>query len=229
MHRGYTPVVAQRTLPDLPVPPELPEPAPATVRRAWRKVPYEQRFRRQRRDLLAAAARLAPERGIRGTSVAAIASGAGVSKRVFYEHFTDKQACFADVLRQIGADHLRNGVAAAEAAQGLSTFDTIRSVIRALVSYRGSDPRLIAAIRAESPAGSALEAQWTEHRRRVAELLASLAARLGSQLPEPTVRLAALLLVNGVVDLQAELAERRGAVRELATICCLAFGLTPRP
>ena len=52
-----------------------------------------------------------------------------------------------------------------------------------------------------------------------------MALRLGSALPEPTLRLAALLLVNGVVDLGAELRERRDALRELTVIVCLAFGL----
>jgi hypothetical protein len=139
---------------------------PAASRRAWGKVPYEERFRRQRRDLLDAAA-----------------------------------------------------------AGGQRAFDTVRSVIRALVSYRGADPRLIAAIRAEARPGSALAAAYDEQHRQVADLLVVVALRLGSALPEPTIRLAALLLVNGVVDLAPELRERRDALSELATIVCLAFGL----
>jgi hypothetical protein len=53
-----------------------------------------------------------------------------------------------------------------------------------------------------------------------------VALRLQSPLPEPTIRLAALLLVNGVVDLGPELRERRDALSELSTIVCLAFGLS---
>jgi len=52
-----------------------------------------------------------------------------------------------------------------------------------------------------------------------------VAVRLGSALPEQTIRLAALLLVNGVADLAAELWKRPGALRELTTITCLSFGL----
>ena len=217
--------MAQRPGPGYPSPPESPEPIPATSRRAWGKVPYEERFRRQRRDLLDAAAVLAAEHGVAGTSVASITSAAGLAKRVFYEHFADKEACFVEVFRAFGADYLRFALDTAEAAGDRSARETIRAVIRALVSYRGADPRLIAAIRAEARPDSALAAAYDEQHRQVADLLVAVALRLGSPLPEPTIRLAALLLVHGVVDLAAELRERRGALSELSTIVCLAFGL----
>jgi AcrR family transcriptional regulator len=214
-----------RRVPDYPSPPEHPEPGPATSRRAWGKISYEERFRRQRLALLDAAALLAAEHGVAGTSVASITSSAGLAKRVFYEHFEDKDACFAELFRQLGAGYLRFARDAAEAAAGRGAYETVYSVIRALVSYRGADPRLIAAIRAAARPGSQLAAAWEEHHRRTADLLVAVAVRLGSELPEPTIRLAALLLIHGVVDLTAQLRERRGALPELATITCLAFGL----
>jgi AcrR family transcriptional regulator len=217
--------MAQRLVPDYPSPREFPEPNPTTSRRAWGKIPYEERFRRQRRDLLDAAAALAAENGVSGTSVASITSAAGLAKRVFYEHFADKEACFVELFREFGADYLRFALDAAETARDGTAFETTRSVIRALVSYRGADPRLIAAIRAEARPNSPLAAAYDDHHRQIADLLVVVALRLGSPLPEPTIRLAALLLVNGVVDLAAELRERRGALRELSTIVCLAFGL----
>ena len=55
-----------------PLPPDPPEPQPVRSRRAWGKIPYEERFRRQRRELLDAAAALAIERGVAGTSIASI-------------------------------------------------------------------------------------------------------------------------------------------------------------
>lgn len=221
----YTPGMAGRPVPDYPSPPELREPTPTTSRRAWAKIPYEERFRRQRRDLLDAAAVLAAGHGVAGTSVASITSAAGLANRVFYEHFADKEACFVELFQEFGAEYLRFALETAESMTDRSAFETIGAVIRALVSDRGADPRLIAAMRAEARPGSALAAAHDEHRRRVADLLAVVALRLGSTLPERTIRLAALLLVNGVVDLAAELRQRRGALRELATITCLAFGL----
>lgn len=217
--------MAGRLVPDYPSPPELPEPTPTTSRRAWAKIPYEERYRRQRRDLLDAAAVLAAEHGVGGTSIASITSAAGLANRVFYEHFADKEACFVELYREFGADKLRSALDTAEAMTGRSAFETIGAVIRALVSERGADPRLIAAMRAEARPETPLAAAYGEHHRRVADLLVIVALRLGSALPERTIRLAALLLVNGVVDLAPELRERRGALRELATITCLAFGL----
>jgi AcrR family transcriptional regulator len=194
-------------------------------RRAWGKIPYAERFRRQRRDLLDAAAGLAAEHGVAGTSVASITTAAGLAKRVFYEHFADKEACFVELFREFGAAQLRAALDTAEAGGERSAFGTVRSVIGSLVTYRGSDPRLIPAIRAEARPGTALEAAYDEHHRQIADLLVVVALRLGSALPEQTIRLAALLLVNGVVDLAAELRERRGALSELSLIICLAFGL----
>jgi AcrR family transcriptional regulator len=224
-HAAIIREMAPRLVPDYPSPPEVPEPNPVASRRAWGKIPYEERFRRQRRDLLDAAAALAAELGVAGTSVASITSAAGLAKRVFYEHFTDKEACFVVLFREFGAEYLRSALDTAEAASGRSAFETVRSVIRALVSYQGADPRLIAAIRAEARPGSRLAAAYDEQHRQVADLMVVVALRLGSALPEPTLRLAALLLVNGVVDLGDELRERRDALRELTVIVCLAFGL----
>ncbi len=219
--------MAQRTVPEYPSLPELPEPNPAMSRRAWGKIPYEQRFRRQRRDLLDAAAALAAEHGVAATSVASITSAAGLAKRVFYEHFADKEACFVELFREFGAEYLRFALDTAEAAVDRSALETIRAVIRALVSYRGADPRLVAAIRAEARPGSPLAAAYDEQHRQIADLLVAVAHRLGSPLPEPTIRLAALLLVNGVVDLGPELRKRKDPLSELSTIACLAFGLAP--
>ncbi len=217
--------MAQRLVPDYPSPPEFREPSPTASRRAWGKIPYEERFRRQRRDLLDAAGVLAAEYGVAGTSVASITSAAGLAKRVFYEHFAAKEACFVELFREFGAEYLRFALEAAAGAVDRSAFETIRTVIRALVSYRGTDPRLIAAIRAAARPNSLLAAAYDEQHRQVADLLVAVALRLGSSLPEQTIRLAALLLVNGVVDLASELRERRGALRELTTIVCLAFAL----
>jgi AcrR family transcriptional regulator len=221
------PSVAEQRDPLYPVPPELPEPEPPTSRRAWGKIPYEERFRQQHRELLDAAATLAAERGVAGTSVASITAHAGLAKRVFYEHFADKDACFAELLRQMGAARIRAASAAAEDATGEGPLAVMTAVIRALVDRRRADPRLLAAIRADAVPASTRTGASAELRSQIADLLVAVALRLGSQLPEHTIRLAALLLVNGVVDLGAELRGRRDALRELATIACLAFGLSP--
>lgn len=163
-----------------------------------------------------------------GTSVASITTAAGLAKRVFYDHFADKEACFVELFREFGAERLHAALDTAEAASDPSAFGIVRSVIRSLVTYRASNPRLVAAIRAEARPGSPLAAAYDEQHRQIADLLVVVALRLGSSLPEQTIRLAALLLVNGVVDLAVELRERQDALNELSTIVCLAFGLASR-
>lgn len=219
--------MTQRAVPDYPVPHAVPEPDPPASRRAWGKIPYEERFRQQRRELLDAAAALTAEQGVAGTTVASITSRAGLAKRVFYDHFTDKEACFVELLKHIGAEHLRRAVAAAEAAEGRSAYETLRAVIQALVTPSSADRRLAAAARAEIRHHSGLSATYDEHRRQVADLLVAVALRLGSKLPEDTIRLFALVVVHGVTDLGSELRARRSGLREVTTMCCLAFGLPP--
>src|SRR5271169_5833344 len=119
--------VAQRLVPDYPSPSDFPEPGPTTSRRAWGKIPYEERFRRQRRDLLDAAGALAAEHGVAGTTVASITSAAGLAKRVFYEHFADKEACLVGVFRDFTTECRRFALEIAEGASDRSAFETNRS------------------------------------------------------------------------------------------------------
>ena len=51
-----------------------------------------------REQLLRAAARLFREQGFHGTSVAEIATAAGITKSSFYHHFASKQALLAEIL-----------------------------------------------------------------------------------------------------------------------------------
>lgn len=51
-----------------------------------------------REQLLRAAARLFREQGFHGTSVAEVASAAGITKSSFYHHFASKQALLAEIL-----------------------------------------------------------------------------------------------------------------------------------
>lgn len=57
--------------------------------------------------LLQALATVASGKGLRATSVADVVGVAGVSKRTFYEHFADKEACFLSLYTQASASALR--------------------------------------------------------------------------------------------------------------------------
>jgi AcrR family transcriptional regulator len=59
---------------------------------------------------------------VAGTSVASITTAAGLAKRVFYDHFADKEACFVELFREFGAERLRAALNTAEAASDPSAF-----------------------------------------------------------------------------------------------------------
>lgn len=71
----------------------------------------------QRGRLLAAIADSLEERGYDGTTVSAIAGGAGVSKSDFYRHFGSKDECFFAAYDE-AVERLRAGVAKACAGEG---------------------------------------------------------------------------------------------------------------
>jgi AcrR family transcriptional regulator len=196
-------------------------PSPPTVRRAWGKIPYEQRYRQQRHNLLQAAEDLGAEHGIGNTTISDIVREAGVSKRVFYEHFADKEACYVELARGLSVQYIRSAAEAARTAVGLDHHAAVVVTLKGL-SKRHADPRLIAALRSEAPAGSALAQAWDDHADAVAETLVALARSLGSRHPDKNIRLAARLVVRGVFSLQP--AERH-SIDELAEVCCLALGL----
>ena len=55
----------------------------------------------QRQRLLDAIVKVSCERGYEGATIAGLIDRAGVSRRTFYEHFPNKQACFLDALQAI--------------------------------------------------------------------------------------------------------------------------------
>lgn len=57
--------------------------------------------------LLQALATVAGEKGLAATTVSDVVRVAGVSKRTFYEHFSDKDACFLTLYRLASASALR--------------------------------------------------------------------------------------------------------------------------
>ena len=66
-------------------------------------VPAEEVARQQRLRLMAGMLDAVGEQGYVATSVADVLSRAGVSRRTFYEHFADKEACFLQAFDHVAA------------------------------------------------------------------------------------------------------------------------------
>jgi AcrR family transcriptional regulator len=74
-------------------------------------VPAEEVARQQRLRLMAGVLDAVGEQGYVATSVADVLSRAGVSRRTFYEHFSDKEDCFLNAFEHVAAitrDAVRN-------------------------------------------------------------------------------------------------------------------------
>jgi AcrR family transcriptional regulator len=76
------------------------------------RLPAEQR----RRQLLDVACRVFAERGFHATSMDDVATRAGVTKPVLYQHFPSKRALFVELLDELGHELLRELAVATSAA-----------------------------------------------------------------------------------------------------------------
>lgn len=213
-----------------PIPPEVGDPRPSEPKRSWGKMPHEERYRRQRRNLLRAAARLASRRGYHGTRVSDIVSEAGLSKGTFYEHFDSKDDCFVELYRRANAGMIRAGIEAAEKNFRSGAFGTIHAVVRSLVGYVYRDPRLAEVMRVElGAANPAIGSERQENQQKIAEIFVVIARRLRTPLDERELRLAANVLVQGVTALMPDLRARGGphdeALEAIARIGCRGLGL----
>ncbi len=203
---------------------------PARRRRAWGKVPHEDRFRSQRRELLRAASKIASKKGYQATHVADIVTEAGLSKSTFYEHFRSKEDCFIELHRRVSAALLRAGIAAAERSVDQGPFEAVLAVMEAMTGYVSQNPRLADVLREEIGASHPLiQQERRENLRRTVELYVTLAKRLGTSLPDDELRLSSTVLVQGVIAVLPQL-RRKPAVfeenlRSIARLACRGMGL----
>jgi AcrR family transcriptional regulator len=214
---------------DWPLLPEVTDPRPPKERRSWGKVSHSERYKRQRRDLLRAAGRLAARDGYEKTRVADIVAEAGLSKSTFYEHFTSKDECFVDLYRRTSAQMLRGAVATAEATIHLGPHECILAVIRAFVGYSDRNPRLAEALRVSLGAmDSTVLEHSDENLRRVIHFFVALAHRLRSPLESDELELASTIMVRGVTDILGSLRSDPSTLDErldqIARIGVRAFG-----
>lgn len=133
---------------------------PKTSRSTEVPVPNEHRGR-----LLQAMATVAAAQGLAATSIAAVVAEAGVSKRTFYEHFADKDACFLDLYRAASASALRT---LREAVQPERPWqDQVEHALGAYFAHVASGPQLIRMLFVEihhlGPAGALVRREVMQH------------------------------------------------------------------
>ncbi|MET0602407.1 MAG: TetR family transcriptional regulator [Baekduia sp.] len=154
----------------------------------------------QRQRLIAAMAHVAAEHGRRGAIVELVCERAGVSRRTFYEHFTDGEQCFVSAIGQ-AFDQLFAAInAAVGAAESHDWEDRACMTVVALVATLDRDRTLARLCVIEPHSGSPVALSI----RHAAVHRLALALAAGATVGDETLRDAA---ARGAV----------GAILELAT------------
>jgi AcrR family transcriptional regulator len=172
----------------------------------------------QRQRMLEAMAETVAVKGYAGTTVGHVVAGAGVSRKTFYEHFSDKEDCFLAAFDS-GVDALLDAIAAAE-PDDATRIGIVRARVRAYLVTLAARPAFARAFLIEVFAAGP---RALERRQRVLarfeEFLRSLHAEVRREFPDlPEVRdvmwVAAVGALNEVVSQHI----REGRVEELPAL-----------
>src|ERR1700759_3595536 len=160
------------------------------------RLPAEQR----RRQLLDVALEIFAARGFHATSMDDVATAAGVTKPVLYQHFTNKRALYLELLDDVGAQLLARLAAAADPALGgrARVEAGFNAYFRFVIDNPSSFRLLFGASVRNDP-------EFAERTERVLEEGALLIATLIDLPVDPVHR---LILAHGIVGI-AEATSRR--------------------
>lgn len=157
-----------------------------------------------RRRLLDGMATAIAEHGYRGSTVADVVRHARTSRRTFYEHFTNKQACFTALLQEIISAMARKIEAAVD---GRSSIEAqVRQAIEAWIASTLANPALTVSWIRELPSlgvdGRQLQRKWIDMFSALVQRLADTPEWRAAGV-EPPSRQVAIMLVGGLRELIA--------------------------
>jgi len=137
----------------------------------------------QRGRLICAVADAVAAKGYADTSVADIIGIAGVSRRTFYEHFDDKEACF---LASYDTGARAIFTAMVDAAEGIDRWpDILDAVLSTWLEFLQADLAFTRAYMIEFwAAGAAARERWKQRRDRTAGLLTTLHEQARAEDPD---------------------------------------------
>jgi AcrR family transcriptional regulator len=161
-------------------------------------LPREFVVENQRERIVTALVDSVAERGYNATTVADITKAASVSRRTFYEHFSDKEACFLAAYEMV-TDHLLNSMKAA-AASYEEWPQKVRAALSTLLSFLAAEPELARICMIEPiAAGGEIAAGYRASLQSLVDILKAghPEPASGRPLPEATEE----TLVGGIVSL----------------------------
>jgi AcrR family transcriptional regulator len=184
-------------------------PAPAR-----RRLPAAER----REHLLAAALEEFSARGYHATQMEHVATAAGVSKALLYQHFPSKEELFAAVVDEtVGRFTGALPALVGTADDALGAWRAAVSLLVGLVEQMPSRWRLVARYLADPELGVGLRAMREALYEVLADVLVDFYAPTGDRLPEAELRTAAAqtmpLLVGGLTALLSWWLEHPGVPR----------------
>jgi len=155
-------------------------------------------LKNQRERIVTALVDCVAERGYNATTVARITKAASVSRRTFYEHFADKEACFLAAYAMV-ADHIVDSMQAAAAS-----FDEwpqqVRAALATMLRFLAGEPELARLCMIEPvAAGGEIAACHRATMQRFVEILRAGRPEHSGDRPLPEVT--EETLVGGVVSL----------------------------
>ncbi|MDR7096116.1 TetR/AcrR family transcriptional regulator [Hydrogenophaga laconesensis] len=161
-----------------------------------------------RARLLQAMATVAAAQGLAATSIAAVVAEAGVSKRTFYEHFTDKDDCFLALYRAASGSALRTLRDSVQADRPWQ--DQVEHALDAYFAHLASGPQLIRMLFVEihhlGEAGARVRREVMQH---LADFMLDT-INAGEEVLTPTMAVAA---VGGIQELVLQAIERGEAAQ----------------
>jgi AcrR family transcriptional regulator len=148
------------------------------------------------------------EQGYSPTVVADVIGGAVASRKTFYEHFEDRQACFLALSDEIGSEWAQRTADACDAAAEQNEQSTIEALVGELFALGCERPAALRLVAVElTAAGSAGIAR---RERLLAQLAEPLLGDLGE---EPSSVLLAHSMVGAMLRMLYERARRGAGVR----------------
>jgi AcrR family transcriptional regulator len=110
-------------------------------------LPREFIVQNQRERIITALVDTVAERGYNATTVADITKAASVSRRTFYEHFADKEACFLAAYEMV-ADHIRDSMRTA--AESFEDWpQQVRAALATMLRFLAGEPELASLVMIE--------------------------------------------------------------------------------
>jgi len=161
-------------------------------------LPREFVVQNQRERIVTALVDVVAERGYNATTVANITKAASVSRRTFYEHFDDKEACFLAAYEMV-AEHIAASMrAAAEAFEDWP--QQVRAALATMLRFLAGEPELARLVMIEPiSAGGEIAARHRSSMQGLVEILKAGRPEHAGEHPLPEATEEAL--VGGIVSL----------------------------